>query len=715
MGAAITDPATLAELNAPAQPITDTATLAELNAPAATTASAAIHQSGFDDWVNQKGMFWDAMRQIGSQPSMQPINSLNPIPEATGDPTKDVLNSAKSIAEFPFRLSQTMGKLSEPTENMVVEHLGKLGLPAPISAALAMAAGMAVDPRNWALAGSDPLVKKEDVPGIPPVGGKATVARAAQAEKFGINLTPAQASQNKMLGFMEAVGNRYPYTADDFTNFYKGELEQADNIRATLIGTIGNTKSAQIVSDMMKTHIDDYLSNATPEQASVLQDEFGDIGAYMKKPMAGEFTKSMLAQQRKIALDQAGAQFESLRGIVPDETPIKTPTFAAKAKELLDQELQANPSDRNAGWVKRLSSYAGAQNVPGLDLSESVTGNDMGKLQTAIQKAMGQSEANQPFGGTQMTMRKLRDLRIANDPGYLLGIKGQGNTYAGYAAQLRGALTDDIENGLKTISDQAKQALKESPPTDPAIADHLQKMTNVSDQYTAAKTNYAQTKELMNDPFIIKLLKQNPEDFLNHAVKAQDIANVGKLKTILGPDNFAPVQQNLLANMLVNKEGELSPTTFVNKVDKIGYPTLTKVFDPSTLTEIVNSQKVFKNMYGMEKLVGNPSGTSGILMAKQALFGVPTTALGYLMGGAWGAAASTVAAPVISIIAARMYLSSAMRDLLIHGVSAPNSAAMALSVMAKGTAMTATRIPTSNTSAVPLNPSTQPTATGGTE
>lgn len=673
-------------------------------------------ESGFDDWLNQKGAFWDAMHQVASQPSMQPLTSINPLPDVTGDPVKDVLNSAKSIAEFPFRLSQTLGGASAPTEDAVAEHLGKMGLPAPIAAALAMASGMAVDPRNWALPGAEPLVTKEEMPGIPPVGGKATVARAAQAEKFGIDLTPAQASQNKILGFMEAVGNRYPYTADDFTNFYKGELEQADNIRATLIDSIGNTKSSQIVSDMMKSHIDDYLSNATPEQAAVLQDEFGDMNAYMKKPMAGQFTKSMLAQQRKIALDQAGAQFDSLRNIVPDETPIKTPTFAAKAKELLDQELQANPSDRNAAWVKRLASYAGAQEVPGLDLSEATTGSDANKLSAAIRAQMGgNGDVTTPFGGTQMTMRKLRDLRISNDPGYLLGIKGQGNTYAGYAAQLRGSLTDDIENGLKTMSGQAKQALDESPPADPAIADHLQKMTSVSDQYAAAKVNYAKTKELMNDPFIIKLLKNNPEDFLNHAVKPQDITNVGKLKEILGPDNFAPVQQNLLANMLVNKEGELSPTTFVNKVDKIGYPTLSKVFDPGTLTEIVNSQKVFKSLYGMEKQVGNPSGTAGIMMAKHALFDLPTAALGHLMGGDLGAAAAVIGGPAVGHLIAKMYLSAPMRDLLIHGASAPNAAAMALSVLAKGMAMGGTRIPTSNTSAVPLSPSTSSTVAGGTE
>lgn len=711
MATAVTDPKILAELNAPNQIVTDPKILAELNAPDTSASAPAPQSSAFDDYLQQKGVFWDALRKVGSTSAMQPFKDLPdsiPIVKPTGDPMTDLLGTAKNIAEFPARLSATLGSASGPVSDAVAEHLGALGLPAPISAALAIASGMAVDPRNYVIGGAENL-KPEDIPKLGNFGGKGTIARVTQAEKYGIDLTPAQATQNKMLGFLEAVGNRYPYSADEFTNFYKNELEQADNIRATLIDTIGNTKASQTVSDMMKSHIDNYLQNATPEQASVLQDQFGDLDAYMKKPFAGQFTQSMLAQQRKIALDAAGAQFNALDDIVPPSTPIKAPTFIAKAKELLDKELQGDPNDRNPAWIKRLSSYAGVQNVPGLDLSEAVTGSDASNLQKAIQDAMGTSSGIKPFAETQMTMRKLRDLRISSDPGYLLGIKGQGNTYAGYAAQLRKALHSDQENALQTISSQAKQLLDKQPPSDPVAVSDLQKMITASDQFSSAKANYAQTKTLMNDPFIIKLLKQNPEDFLNHAVKAQDITNVGKLKEILGPENFAPVQENLLANMLVDKEGNLSPTSFVNKVDKIGMPTLTKVFDPNTLTEIVGSQKVFKSMYGMEKQVGNPSGTAGVMMARGALFGTSMNAMSELLSGRMGLAAQILGTGVVlPKVLSKMYLSSAMRDLLIHGVSSPNSAAIALSVLAKAAAMGGTRIPTtSNTSFAPSNPPMQ--------
>ena len=86
------------------------------------------------------------------------------------------------------------------------------------------------------------------------------------------------------------------------------------------------------------------------------------------------------------------------------------------------------------------------------------------------------------------------------------------------------------------------------------------------------------TKQVVNDPFITNLLKNDPEDFMKHAVQNGDITNISKLKNLLGEDNFQPVKENLLASMLVDKDGNLSPNTFVSKVEKLGFPSLSKSF-----------------------------------------------------------------------------------------------------------------------------------------
>lgn len=627
-----------------------------------------------------------ALNAVGSTSAMQPLGIEDVLPTlATADPVQDALNTAKQILEFPARLSQNVGELSGPVSEIAATHLGAMGLEPHISAALAMAAGMAVDPRNYVI-GSQENLKGSDIK-IAGSGNKATLDRLAQAEKYGVELSPAEATQSKMLNIMEDLGNIYPYTGDDFQNFYRTRLEAADNIRARLLDSVGNNAATKQVSEMMKGSIDDYLQDATPEQSAYLQDRMGDLETYLKKPAAGKFTQSMLAQQRKVALDAAGAQFDVLRSIVPDETPIKTDSFATKAKEFMDQEMQGKVSDRNPAWVKRLADYAGVDTsgLPTMSDGTPLAGPLYDAIQTALEKEGEATKNIMPYGATQMTMRKLRDLRISNDPGYLLGIKGQGNTYAGYAAELRGALHDDIDAGLNTLSNQAKKALQEQPPSDPAIAGHLEQMTKVSDMYQAAKENYTQVKELMNDPFIIKLLKNNPEDFLNHAVKAQDITNIGKLKDILGPDNFVPVQQNLLANMLVDKTGELNPKSFVNKVDKIGFPTLTQVFDPQTMYEIGQAQEVFSNM---KRGFAEGSQTGGRLMAKAALFGVPAQAFHLVMAGeplsAIGVLAGAIGLPKAL---AKMYLSEAGREMLIKGITVPQSAATALSLLGKGAMM----------------------------
>jgi hypothetical protein len=627
-----------------------------------------------------------------SQPALQPmtVGTASPISLATGDPVTDVMNSARDIIEFPSRLSQTMGAISGKADEVAKTHAEAMGLHPAVAWALGKAAGLVTDPRNLAMfvEGGVPNLKGSDFPLLGNFGGELSAKNAALAEKMGVQLSPAEATGTKLLNVIEDLGNIYPYTGDDFQNFYKTRLAQADDIRSSLINKVGNNAATKEVSDMMKKQITDYLQTATPEQAAYLQDRFGDLDAYMKKPAAGQFVQSMLAQNRKLSLDAAGAQFDALRKIVPDEAPIKTPAFTAKAKEFLNQELQGKVSDQNAGWVKRLKEYAGIKEDDGLMMEgQPVSGPLAEAIQKQLAKQAPPTEGVMPFGATQMTMRKLRDLRIAHDAGYLSGIKGQGDTYSGYAAELRKALHEDIDAGLSTLSDQAKQALKEAPPTDPSVAGHLEQMGNVAEKYKTARTNYAQTKELMNDPFIIKLLKNDPEDFLDHAVKANDITNVAKLKAIVGPDNFVPVKQNLLANMLVDKEGEINPQSFVRKVEKIGMPTMTKVFDTKELTEIGEVQQVFSMM---KRGFTEGSQTGGRLMAKATLFGAPLMALKQILAGEPLKAIGTIIGVTgIPKALAKLYLSETGREMLIKGIGMPDNAALSLSLLSKGAMMSA--------------------------
>ncbi len=519
-------------------------------------------------------------------------------------------------------------------------------------------------------------------------GGSAeTLGRASQFEKYGVDPTIAQATQSRLAQQAETFLSRYPYSSKNFQDFYKSQLEQADNIRATLVSKVGDNAATKAVGEMMKKKVSDYLENASPEDAAVLQDKFGDLDSYMKNQSVGEFSQSMLSQSRKVALDNAGKKFDEIRQIISDDTPTKVPTFQAKAKEFLNSELNSDPNDRNPGWVKRLTSYSGTQTIPGMDLADSVTGSEASKLQDLIRQQLGQPESAATYGASEMAMKKLRDLRISNDPGYLAGIPGRGNTYAGYAAQLRSALHEDIGNTLKDVAESAKKTLASNPNLDEQSMLKLTQQANVDKLYEEAKANYAKTKQVVNDPFITNLLKNDPEDFLKHAVQSQDVTNIGKLKNLLGEDNFQPVKENLLANMLVDKEGNLSPNTFVSKVDKLGYPSLAKIFDPDELAEITNAQQVFANMGAAEKSVGNPSGTAGVMMTRGALLGAPSSALTALLLGHPGAASGTMATALLPKLIAKAYLSAPIRVLIIHGIAVPDSAMTALGLMGKGAMM----------------------------
>lgn len=640
VSAAVTDPNLLAQLNAPdtsaPKPVTDPNLLAQLNGSSQT--SSINNPTTFQDIASGIGSVINpSLQQIGSQQSMQPYSNItDPItslfPKANGNPLSQAWESVKGLFSIPSRMSATLGSASGPVSDVVAEdfpsfiskHFNGTQMPPELTAALAMAAGAVTDPRNLASAG----LENPEPFGIEP----NPVAQNAAADfiQAGVTPTPAQLTQGKLAQMVETLGNRYPYSAQKFQDFYTQQMADLDNVRSNLLNKVGNNEATKTVADLMKQKISNYLQTATPEDAATLQDKFGDLDSYMKNEQAGQFGQGMLAAASKLAHDKADAMYANLP--IQQNTPIPTPNFSALASKFLDEESQANEVDQNSSWMDRLKAY---------------------------------SEPTQPmnFQGSQMAMKSLRDLRIQNDPGYLLGASGQGNRFSGYAAQLRGALASDIQEGVNATSPQAGQMLQD------------------------ANANYAQYKQMFNDPYITGLLKSDPEDFMSHAIKPNDIANISMLKQAIGPDNFLPIKQNFLANMLINKEGEISPSGFINKVDKFGMPTLSTIFDPDELSEITNAQSLFSRMGAAEKSTGNPSGTAGVMMANRAILGAPSDALLTLFGGKAGFAAAVVkdVAKTYALprLLAKAYLSESVRNLMINGMVAPDSAMATLGVLGK--------------------------------
>ena len=655
------------------QPVSSPTGTLDLQPATTSSSSTGSDQSTLQNVASRiNSVIGPSMQQVGSQQSMQPYSSItDPItslfPKANGDPLSQAWESVKGLLQLPSRLSTTLGSASGPVSDAVAndlpsfvsKHFEGTQMPAELTAALAMAAGAIVDPRNIAAAG----IENPEPVGIDP----NPVAQNAGADfaQAGVTPTPAQLTQGKLAQMVETLGKRYPYSAQKFQDFYSSQMADLDNVRATLMSTVGDNAATQQVTTMMKQRISSYLQNATPEEAATLQDKFGDLDSYMKNEQAGQFGQGMLAAASKMARDKADAMYANLP--IHPQTPIPTPQFSDLAKQFLSDELQAPKPDRNTSWVNRLSQYASLapeiqSKVANLDLSEATNPAAAQDLVNQIKESI-QPQPQVPFAGTQMAMKSLRDLRIQNDPGYLLGASGQGNRFAGYAAQLRGALASDIQDGVNAVSPQAGQMLQD------------------------ANANYAQYKQMFNDPYITGLLKSDPEDFMSHAIKPNDIANIGMLKQAVGPDNFLPIKQNFLANMLVNKEGDISPSGFVNKVNKFGMPTLSTVFDTDELTEITRAQDIFNRMGAAEKSTGNPSGTAGMMMANRVILGAPSDALLTLLGGKVGFAVAiaknVVKNYVFPRVLANAYLSDSVRDLMVNGLVAPDSAMAALGVMGK--------------------------------
>lgn len=89
------------------------------------------------------------IKQVADSPDIQPFNGINPFTKPKGTPVEQVLGSMRQLYSLPLRFSQTLGMASQPVADYTAEKLGQVGVNPYASAAAAMVAGAAADPRSW--------------------------------------------------------------------------------------------------------------------------------------------------------------------------------------------------------------------------------------------------------------------------------------------------------------------------------------------------------------------------------------------------------------------------------------------------------------------------------------------------------------------------------------------------------------------------------------
>lgn len=106
----------------------------------------------------------NGVQQVASQPDIQPFNGINPFSQPQGGPVQQVLGSMRQVASLPLRYSATLGQASQPVADATAESLGKAGVNPYVSAAAAMIAGAASDPRSWTPTGGISMEHPNELP-----------------------------------------------------------------------------------------------------------------------------------------------------------------------------------------------------------------------------------------------------------------------------------------------------------------------------------------------------------------------------------------------------------------------------------------------------------------------------------------------------------------------------------------------------------------------
>ena len=669
------------------QPVSDNSTY---------VGSGAI-QGNTDEFWNKADNVWDGFwgsvgDHLKTASQVPGVSGLFPASSDVRQPVSSLIGTAGKLAEnltnplvgdmgTAANLTNILGAVSPMAKDAIQQNMDASNTHISKDAA-GFIAGVMTDPRTYAGVNET----NKNLLQIDPTAEQ----RAAEALNQGVDLTPGQATQSKLLSMLEGFGNRYLFSTGTFDKFYNSQLEAWHGIARNILAKFGDSPALDAVKEEGAHRIANYLNNVAPEDRAVMADAMSNsLGDTISNLDVGQYQKSVLEQTTKKVSDAFGQKFADLGNTLPPNNVIPHPEWSDAVQKLLgEQESLIKTGAENKPLLQHLIKVAGIGNQESPLILSGVQANDISPTMQAYLDAHPEINTTPTpptsYADIQANLGMYREAIQKNDIAAKFGSDSamMGNTTSGSYKFLSKALRRDVANYVNDIGTKAKTVLEQAPPNDPEALAQLQKLSNFPEQFNSVRREYALSKQAFNDPTVTKWLNGK---YQAGTVSQDSLNNVGTVLDNLQPEDRVPIQQNVLTQLMTNpRTNTLDPGTFMNNVNKLGIPALSRVIPENVLPEIVQNQSMLNSMGSSATMSANPSETARGLMTAGASFKSLTALMDLVGGNVTGAIKGISKTILLPNLIAKAYLSQPVREALIKGLNFPSASGMALNMLRNG-------------------------------
>lgn len=381
-----------------------------------------------------------------------------------------------------------------------------------------------------------------------------------KAKELGIDLTPSEVTGKKGLALFESMMDKTPFSADVLKDWR--ELRQLKPLilaRNKMLSK-GNVPPEDIFGQRIKEQVNTFLGRfkvgkeeTLNEMREVVLSKLGSRDSYQ---VLGKTTQEILETRSKELNAAAESAYLKVADILPqggEDVPLTL--TQRKASEILAQYEKLPPSQRDGKVTALLNDYAGAG-------SEEISGYPV-HIQEQIIKELG---GGRDWKTAQIMRSELGNRIKQSDIAYKTNQKGTAllSSYeAGIYKRLVKSLSDDMKNYAESVGGEAWE------------------------NFQLANSLYGEAKTLYNNPFIIKLLKENPDKVIDAAFARNSATEYDLLKQAVGDSNIGLIKRGFTKKILnVGQEPVFSPKALASRLNRYGDELLSKVYSKEELSTL---------------------------------------------------------------------------------------------------------------------------------
>jgi hypothetical protein len=396
------------------------------------------------------------------------------------------------------------------------------------------------------------------------------------ADRMGVDLTPAEVSQNKPTALMEGALRRAPLSAGILQRFDQQRLSQLMAERDRLVSTRGSKETLEEVGLAIKDELAAYAESqgaqTVGQKAALTNQLLATMGSPLSYEELGAMGQQALVKGSQARRDAVKSLYDAAGEMLAPGTRVNLPSTKAVADKWLAEIAKSPPSIQSQFGPMRaiLQDLAGSGNAE-FDAAWSASAQGTTGLPAKVldQLKAELSQQHPPgfeYPGLQMTLATLNKIQVEHNQAFGMAQKGA-QFQADPVAKIAGELKAAIQGDLETLAGQEGGQF--------AIAMKL------------ARAADAAAKSVFRKDDVQRLLRANPEKAIDALVKPGGTSTVRLVRETLGDAQFEPFKQAMTNKLLgIGKETVLKGSTLRANLAHYTDDTLKEVYQPAELSSL---------------------------------------------------------------------------------------------------------------------------------